>query len=134
MSADLAERLTGYLEAYVERCGDPRKAVYARLFHAMPALEALFANDSDGGVRGSMLQQAFDVLFDLAGNGAVAQSILVCERQNHDAYGVPESDFFVFFEAIHDELSAGLGALWTPQAAQDWATLMARAQGVFDPV
>jgi hemoglobin-like flavoprotein len=49
-----------------ERAGDVTGLVYTRLFAAYPELEDLFLMDTDGGVRGSMLSQAFECLMDLA--------------------------------------------------------------------
>ena len=54
------------LELLSERAGDVTDEVYARLFARYPELEAMFSMDTDGGVRGSMLMQAFDCLMDLS--------------------------------------------------------------------
>ncbi|HOY76177.1 MAG TPA: hypothetical protein PLN33_00135 [Hyphomonadaceae bacterium] len=48
------------LELVAERHSDPTAAIYQRLFNAHPELEALFLMDRDGGVRASMVQQAFE--------------------------------------------------------------------------
>jgi hemoglobin-like flavoprotein len=119
------------LEAYAERYGDPAPEVYRRLFARHPETEALFALDKDGGVRGSMLQQAFDCLIDLSeGEGRVAATIIHAERQNHAFYQVPESIFMGFFEAIRDTLQEGLGEDWTSQNTAAWTEALQKAQGL----
>ena len=67
------------LEALAEREGDPAPVIYARLFSDHPELETLFLMDTDGGVRGSMLQQCFDCLIDVAEGGIMAPVILGAE-------------------------------------------------------
>ncbi|MEL6753625.1 MAG: globin [Pseudomonadota bacterium] len=114
-----------------EREIDPTGPIYVRLFKDHPELEAEFVMDIDGGVRGSMLSQAFDVLIDLAeGEGRFAETILTTERQNHESYGVPPDTFFLFLSTIRDWARESLGGEWTPQMEADWADVLAQAETV----
>ena len=85
--------LTDSLGLLSERAGDVTGLVYARLFATHPELEDLFLMDTDGGVRGSMLAQAFECLMDLAeGPGTLAETVIRSERVNHDTYDVPATE------------------------------------------
>ena len=99
------------LEALAEREGDPAPAIYARLFADHPDLEPLFLMDTDGGVRGSMLQQSFDCLI---------------ERVNHGTYGVPDNLFDAFFTTIRDCVKAAMGTDWTAETDAAWSRLLVR--------
>lgn len=113
------------------QAGDPAEAIYARLFSAHPELEAEFHMDLDGGVRGSMLSQAFDVLLDLAeGDGLFAAAILSTERANHYGYGVPPDMFFMFLGVIRDWVREALGEAWTAEMEEGWNHVLEKAQKV----
>ena len=114
------------LEALADREGDPAPVVYARLFGDHPELEALFSMDTDGGVRGSMLQQSFDCLIDVAEGGIMAPVILRAERVNHGTYGVPGNLFDGFFTTIRDCVRDALGTDWTASMDAAWSRLLAR--------
>jgi len=119
------------LEIAAARCADPTPEVYARLFSGHPELEAEFHMDTDGGVRGGMLSQAFDVLLDLAGgDGTLASAILMTERANHEGYGVPPEIFFLFLATIRDWVRETLGAEWTAAMDAGWQDALARAEVV----
>lgn len=115
------------LDTFATREGDPAPGIYARLFAAHPELEALFLMDTDGGVRGSMLQQAFDCLIDVAEGGRMAEVVLGAERVNHKSYGVPDNLFDIFFLAIRDSVKASLADDWTAQTDAAWTRLLAQA-------
>ena len=114
------------LEALAEREGDPAPAIYARLFADHPDLEPLFLMDTDGGVRGSMLQQSFDCLIDMAEGGIMAPVILGAERVNHGTYGVPDNLFDAFFTTIRDCVKAAMGTDWTEETDAAWSRLLVR--------
>ena len=114
------------LERAAEVCEDPSGRVYERLFRAHPEFETLFALDTDGGVRGSMLQTAFDCLIDLAGEGRTAPAILSSERMNHYSYGVPAETFESFFAAIRDTVCELNGEAWGDRQAREWSRLLRR--------
>ncbi len=118
------------LERYSAQSGDPGPEIYRRLYALNPEFEALFSLDDSGIVRGSMLQQAFDCLIDLTGEGRIAATIIYAERNNHDAYGVPATHFMAFFETIRDTLRDGLGAGWSAETEAAWAALLARANRI----
>lgn len=114
------------LEAAAETGIDPTQRIYARLFARYPELEVLFDMDTDGGVRGSMLQQAFDCLLDDLGQGLMARTILSSERQNHLAYGVPDGVFEDFFADIRDTIRELAGQAWTSATDQAWTDAITR--------
>lgn len=120
-----AEIIEDTLVRVADVCGDPRDLVYARLFATYPEFEALFFMDTDGGVRGSMLQQGLECLMDFAGPRVSSRSILVSECQRHEGYGVPPASFAAFFEVIRDAFREALGGGWTPEMERTWAGLIA---------
>ncbi|MEZ5953056.1 MAG: globin [Hyphomonas sp.] len=124
----MTEPLTDSLTLLSDRLGDPTEEVYARLFRTHPDLEPLFSMDTDGGVRGSMLSQAFDCLMDLAeGPGRLAETVIRAERENHDTYDVPAGMFEVFFDIIRDVTKEAAGADWTPAMETAWTAVLAKA-------
>lgn len=124
-ATDRAQIIEATLARAAEICGDPRDAVYARLFARRPEFEDLFLLDTDGGVRGSMLQQALECLLDLAAGGGATRSIVTSEWQRHEGYGVPAAAFMLFFEAIRDTFREALGTEWSDAAEAAWAELLA---------
>ena len=121
------ELILSSLDTFAMREGDPAPGVYARLFAAHPEFEGLFLMDTDGGVRGSMLQQAFECLIDVAEGGRMAGVVLGAERVNHESYGVPENLFDAFFLAIRDSVKASLADDWTAETNAAWTRLLAQA-------
>ena len=120
------------LEALAEREGDPAPVIYTRLFADHPDLEPLFLMDTDGGVRGSMLQQSFDCLIDMAEGGIMAPVILGAERMNHGTYGVPDNLFDAFFTTIRDCVRDAMGSDWTAETEAAWSRLLARTAALAD--
>ncbi len=118
------------LEAVAERIGDPGPRIYARLFAAHPELEALFVMDPGGEVRGSMLQQCFDCVLDLAGARRVAPTIIHAGRMDHEGYGVPDGLYDRFFEIVRDECRDILGADWTSEIDAAWARLIEAVRAI----
>lgn len=108
--------------------GDPSEAIYRRLFAAHPELEALFVMDTDGGVRGGMLAQAFTCLIDLAGDGQIARTVVAVERENHYSYGVPDAVFDGFLAIARDEVRARCGPAWTPAMDTAWSQVLEAAR------
>ena len=118
-----------------ERAGDVTGRVYARLFAAYPEMETLFSMDTDGGVRGSMLSQAFDCLIDLAdGSGGLAETVIPAERVNHDSYDVPTGMFEVFFEIIRDVAKEVADSDWSPLMEAAWASVLKDAARLSQPL
>lgn len=112
------------LALLAERVGDPTPLVYARLFAAQPEMAALFCNDASGAVRGEMLARVFDTILDYIGNRSWAAHLLVAERDNHAAYGVPPAVFGTFFGTVAATVRDALGADWTPETAAAWDALL----------
>lgn len=112
------------LELVAERHGDPTQAIYRRLFADRPELEALFHMDRDGGVRASMVQQAFECIIDYVGPRLTAPQIIAAARMHHEGYGVPPERFDDFLPAIRDTFRDLLGASWTPDAEKNWQELL----------
>lgn len=125
-----ADIITQTLELVVEKVGDPAPMVYERLFKARPDLEEMFFMDSDGGVRGSMLQQCFDCIFDIAGEGILCGSVIPSECQRHEEYGVEAELFVSFFATIRDTFRDLLADAWTSQTEDAWSALLADLEGV----
>ena len=115
------------LELVAEREVDPAPRVYANLFSAHPALEALFVLDRSGLVRGQMLQVAFERLLDLAGDRAYAMRLLRAERVNHQGLGVPPEAFDQFYPIVLATFREIAGADWTAEMEAAWATLLEAA-------
>lgn len=129
------EALSASLELLSERAGDVTEAVYARLFAAHPELESLFSMDTDGGVRGSMLSQAFECLMDLAdGPGTMAETVIRSERVNHDTYEVPSGMFEVFFDIIRDVTKEAAGSDWSPLMEAAWSSVLDNAARLAQPL
>ena len=130
-----SDPLTESLTLLSERAGDVTGLVYARLFAAYPELEGLFLMDTDGGVRGSMLAQAFECLMDLAdGPGTMAETVIRSERVNHDTYDVPAGMFEVFFDIIRDVTKEVAGSDWSPLMEAAWASVLADASRLSQPL
>lgn len=99
---------------------DPAPQVYATLFSRHPEFETLFGLDEDGGVRGSMLQQALDcLLYQLEGSHTAA-TVMSAERFAHEGYGVPPERFETFFEVIRDTFRNMLGSDWSEDTDAAW--------------
>ncbi|HPF21992.1 MAG: globin [Hyphomonas sp.] len=127
--------LSASLELLSERAGDVTDVVYARLFAAYPDLESLFVMDTDGGVRGSMLSQAFECLMDLAeGPGTLAETVIRSERVNHDTYDVPAGMFEAFFDIIRDVTKEAAGSDWSPLMEAAWSSVLENAARLAQPL
>jgi hypothetical protein len=82
------------------RCVDFTPLVYDRLFRAHPETEALFARDTSGHIKGSMLAFAVNAILDFAGERSGTFRMIGCEVQSHEAYGTSRELFFAFFGVI----------------------------------
>jgi len=120
-----AEALIASLEAVAERCGDPAPLVYARLFENHPEMEVLFVRDTDGAVRGQMLQQVIESLLDLVGRQSFGVNLILSEATNHENLGVPPQVFAGFFRTVMEAFRAALGEAWLPHYAAAWEDILA---------
>jgi hemoglobin-like flavoprotein len=125
-----ADPILDSLEAFAEAAGDPTPLVYARLFAAAPEMEALFVRDTDGAVRGQMLQQVFETLIDHVGARAYSANLIRCEVVNHENLGVPPAVFASFFRTVMEAVRGTIGERWTPQTADAWRALLADIDAV----
>jgi hypothetical protein len=119
-----ADTILGTLSDVAERHGDPTALIYGKLFAAHPALEPLFGMDRDGGVRASMVQQAFECILDYLGPRLTAPQIIASSRQHHDGYGVPAARFDDFFISMRDAIREIMAERWTPAMEREWAGLL----------
>jgi hemoglobin-like flavoprotein len=121
-----AQLIEQSLEWVVERVGDPAALIYRRLFEQAPELEELFVRDTDGSVRGEMLQRAFETLLDLADQGHYGKGLIASEWVNHQNLGVPPEQFELFFKVIVDTVRAVLGEQWSVEIDAAWHALTER--------
>ncbi len=113
------------LERVGEVGGDITPLVYARLFAEHPDMEALFARDRDGSVKGEMLARVFDAILDFIDRRAYAARMIQCEVVTHEGYGVPPEVFGLFFATVGATVAEVLDAEWTAAMAGAWTRLLA---------
>src|SRR5437016_1628928 len=102
-------------ELAIARCEDLTPLVYRRLFRAHPETESMFARDTSGHIKGSMLAFAFDAILDFAGSRNGTFRMIACEVQSHEAYGTSPKLFFAFFGVIRETMRELLGADWSAE-------------------
>ncbi|MBI1339894.1 globin [bacterium] len=118
------EVITRVLERLADEVGDPTELVFARLFATRPDYEALFVLDTDGGVRGSMIETCVTCILDHISGGVLARNVIAAERSHHPGYGVPEDRFDDLFIAIRDVSRDVLGDRWGHTEEEAWARLL----------
>jgi hemoglobin-like flavoprotein len=116
--------ITRSLDLVADR-GDPATLVYARLFSAHPAMEALFIRDTNGGVRGNMLAEAISAILDFIDRDVYGGNLMRIEIVNHENLGVPREVFGTFFTAMRDAFAELLGPAWTGDIDAAWVDLLA---------
>jgi hemoglobin-like flavoprotein len=117
-------------ELAAERCADLTPLVYSRLFRAHPETEPLFARDSSGHIKGSMLAFAIDAIVDFAGPRNGTFRMIACEVQSHEAYGTSRELFVAFFGVILETIRELLGADWSAAFDDAWRSLLKEIGGV----
>ena len=106
------------LEIVAERVGDISPGVYERFFARSEAGRRLMGH-SDEYMRGRMLEQVLDLLFD--DQHLEPGAYLEWELENHiDAYGATPSMYRDFFAAFVAEIEAALGADWGDVHQSAW--------------
>jgi hemoglobin-like flavoprotein len=120
-----ADLVLDTLERASEKCADPAPLVYRRLFELRPEFEDLFVMDSDGGVRGAMLETCFNAILGVTEDSATQRVIISSSRFSHGGYGVSEQDFGLMFVAIRDTLRNLVGEGWTGETEAAWTELLA---------
>lgn len=118
------------LELVAERFGDPSPLVYARLFAAHPEMEAQFAMDRSGAVRGEMLAIALQTLIDLAEDGRSAAAMIRAELVNHAGWDVPAAVFGTFYRTVAETCREILGPDWTAETDSAWSALLGRVDAL----
>lgn len=126
MPADPIERS---FELAAERCDDLTPLVYERLFHAHPAMRALFVLDTDDSVKGSMLSWAIRAILELGdGEHGFGRNLIRTEAINHSGNGVGIADFPIFFETLAATMRELLGEDWTDGIDAAWRSLLAELE------
>jgi hemoglobin-like flavoprotein len=120
--ADVIEASLGLA---AERGGDLMPRVYARLFEARPDLEPLFGKDVNDAVKGEMLAQVFDTIFDFIGDRVYADHLMRSHSITHEAYNVPPAVFLSFFTVVADTVAEVIGSEWNSEMAAAWDALLA---------
>ncbi|MBV8701151.1 MAG: globin [Bradyrhizobium sp.] len=116
-------------ELATERCADITALVYDRLFRAHPETEPMFARDTGGHIKGSMLAFAIDAILDFAGERNGTFRMIVCEVQSHEAYGTSREVFFAFSGSL-PTLRELLGAAWSAEFDETWRMLLDEIEAV----
>lgn len=111
-------------ERVAEKCADPTALVYARLFELRPEFEPLFDMDTDGGVRGSMLQTCFDAILGVVDGASTQKVIISAARFSHGGYGVEDGQFDLMFAAIRDVFRDLLAPDWSARDEDEWSNLL----------
>jgi hemoglobin-like flavoprotein len=120
-----AELIEASLALAAERGGDLTPHVYARLFAAQPDLEPLFGKDVNDSVKGEMLAQVFDTIFDFIGPRVYADHLMRSHSISHDAYNVPPAVFLSFFTVVAETVAEVIGPEWNGEMAAAWDALLA---------
>lgn len=120
-----AAAIVASLDIAAEKGGDLAPRVYARLFAEHPDMEALFARDTNGAVKGEMLARVFEMVLDYVDTGAYAEGMIRNEVITHAGYDVPPEVFSRFFEVVVEILREAAGAEWTPEMSSAWDGLLA---------
>jgi hemoglobin-like flavoprotein len=128
-----ADVITASLALAAERGGDLTSRVYARLFAAYPDLAALFGDDARDAVKGEMLAQVFDTIFDYIGDRVYADHLMRSHSRSHDDYGVPPAAFLSFFTVVAETVADVVGPDWHGETAVAWHLLLADIAGTLTP-
>jgi len=86
--------------------------------------------DTDGGVRGAMLETCFNAILGLADDAPTQRVIISSSRFSHTAYGLAEADLDIIFGVIRDTVRDLNGAAWTAEAAAAWDTRLAEIAAI----
>ena len=120
-----AEIILETLERAGEKCPDPAPLIYRRLFELRPEFEALFVMDTDGGVRGSMVETCFNAILGMVEESATQRVIISSSRFAHDGYGLSGAEFELMFVAIRDTMRDLIGPDWSGEMDAAWTDLLA---------
>ena len=115
--------LEASLEAVAANCEDVVPPVYASLFEKFPEYEALFALDTDMGVRGHMLNEAVSMAEGLLQNDPIATYFISAMRMDHEGYGVPDDLFESFYRVMSDVFRDIAGEAWSDEMTAAWVAV-----------
>lgn len=113
------------LERVAEKVGDPKEFIFAELFEKHPEYEDMFVLDTDGGVRGAMLEACIECVLGVAEGSKQPRLLLEAARMAHDGYGLVDGDLDNMFIAMRDVFRSVLGGDWTPETGREWTRLLA---------
>ena len=117
--------ITSTLETVATRCGDPSAAIFARLYAMDAKFKPLFVMDTDGGVRGSMLQTSLNCMIGVAeGESETPRLLIEAARMIHDGYGLTPAEVDLMFVAMRDVFREIMADDWTGQVDKEWAALL----------
>jgi hemoglobin-like flavoprotein len=122
---DTRAHLEASFTLVTDRVGDPTARVYADLFAQYPELEALFARDTSGSIRGHMLSEVLSGLLDLSDGKSYVRSLFRSERVNHHEVGVAFDVFPVFFASLKQSFQAICGTAWNDDIEDAWVQVLA---------
>ena len=126
--AEMSHPIRRSFELATERCADITALVYDRLFRAHPETEPMFARDTGGHIKGSMLAFAIDAILDFAGERNGTFRMIVCEVQSHEAYGTSREVFFAFFGVIAEHCADCLAPTGPPSSMKPGACCWTRSK------
>ena len=122
--ASIEAQIVEALGTCAERNPDINNLILKRFYALSPHGEATLAH-ADEHMLGRMMEQVYAVLMDANVHGA--EGYWRWEVENHVlAYGVSNSDYPAFFQAVLDVVQESLGEDWTVPMAQAWHTKIER--------
>lgn len=127
----LQEDFEASLEKVAEKCGDPTRIVYEKLYRDVPCVRAMF-EDMRGNLKGPMINEALFALMGLSSGDSNTPYYLQSEQFTHEGYDVSASMFLSFFSTMRDVFKEALQDDWTPQFDAAWTQVLARASDLID--
>jgi len=118
------EAIVRSLELYVEKEGDPAAEIYSRFFARYPHAEELFGTDEDNYLKRCMMDRVFWLLLEVA-DGSLAPHLAGYWVTDHVSWEITQEMITDMFDIIISVFRDGIGAGWTGEMEQAWATLMA---------
>ncbi len=118
------------LDQVAAAVGDPTPLVFRRLFETNPDVEALFVRDTNGLVRGQMMQVTIESLLDFLEDRSYGASLVQVERVNHEGLGVDPDIFDTFYWTVIATFRDILGPAWTADMETAWTQSVAALTGL----
>ena len=127
--SDDADVISETLDHVAARIGDPTPLVFERLFREAPQVRDLFVRDTNGLVRGQMLQVTIESLLDFLGDRSYGGNLIQIKRVNHAGLGVEPEVFDTFYRTVMATFKDVLGANWTPRMDAAWTRALDELTG-----